>query len=72
MLALSPGLGVDAKGTLWCAFAVQDRTTLVSDLRISARTTRAARWVDTGQRIGEPGAGDLIDPPRWVLPDEPS
>lgn len=60
VLALSPGLGVDARGTMWCAFAVQDRTTLVSDLRVSARTARAARWVDTGQRIGEAGTGDLI------------
>lgn len=60
VLALSPGIGVDARGTLWCAFAVQDRTTLVSELRLSARTTRAARWVDTGQRIGQQGAGDRI------------
>lgn len=60
VMALSPGLGIDANGNLWCAFAVQDRTTLVSELRLSVRPARLPVWTDTGQRFGEPGVGDLI------------
>lgn len=55
-LALNPGLAIDAQGTMWCAYTVQDLATLASEMRIAFRTTANPVWVDSGQVIGNPGS----------------